>query len=98
MNDKLKTEALDRLFEAVLSLENVEECYRFFEDICTVNELQALSQRLEVAGMLRKQKTYVEITEKTGASTTTIGRVNRALNYGNDGYAIVFERMPEKEK
>lgn len=93
MNEKLKSQAMDRLFQAVLSLENVEECYCFFEDICTINELQALAQRLEVAGMLRKQKTYVEITEKTGASTTTIGRVNRTLNYGNDGYAIVFDRL-----
>lgn len=93
MNEKLKSKEMDNLFEAVLSLENVEECYSFFEDICTINELQALSQRLEVASMLRNQKTYVEITEQTGASTTTIGRVNRTLNYGNDGYQMVFERM-----
>ena len=93
MNEKLKTKEMDNLFEAVLSLENIEECYRFFEDICTINELQAISQRLAVAGMLCNQKTYVEITEETGASTTTIGRVNRTLNYGNDGYKLVFERM-----
>ena len=95
MNEKLKTKEMDNLFKAVLSLENVEECYKFFEDICTINELQALSQRLEVASMLQNQKTYVEITDKTGASTTTIGRVNRTLNYGNDGYQMVFERMKE---
>lgn len=93
MNDKIKSDAVDQLFEAVLTLETVEECYRFFEDLCTVNELQALSQRLQVADMLRRQNTYVEITEKTGASTTTIGRVNRTLNYGNDGYHMVFERL-----
>lgn len=96
MNEKLKSKEMDHLFEAVLSLENVEECYRFFEDICTINELQALCQRLEVAGMLRNQNTYVEITDKTGASTTTIGRVNRTLNYGNDGYRMVFERMKKQ--
>lgn len=98
MKDKLRTKAMDELFLAVLSLENVEECYQFFEDICTVNELQALSQRLEVAGMLRRHNTYVEITERTGASTTTIGRVNRTLNYGNDGYKLVFDRMKNIEK
>lgn len=98
MKDKLRTKAMDELFLAVLSLENVEECYQFFEDICTVNELQALSQRLEVAGMLRRHNTYVEITERTGASTTTIGRVNRTLNYGNDGYKLVFDRVKNMEK
>lgn len=98
MNDKLRNEEMNRLFRAVLSLENVEECYQFFEDICTINELQALSQRFEVAGMLRGQNTYVEITEKTGASTTTIGRVNRALNYGNGGYQIAFERLEKEEQ
>lgn len=96
MNDKLRNEEMDRLFEAILHLENVEECYRFFEDVCTINELQSLSQRFEVAGMLRRQNTYVEITEKTGASTTTIGRVNRTLNYGNGGYQLAFERMEEE--
>lgn len=93
MNDKLRTPATDYLFEAILNLETTDECYRFFEDICTVNELLALSQRIEVAHMLREQKTYSEITEKTGASTATISRVNRALNYGNDGYDLVFERL-----
>ena len=93
MNDKLRTPETDYLFEAILNLENIDECYRFFEDICTVNELQALSQRIEVAHMLREQKTYSEIAEKTGASTATISRVNRALNYGNDGYDLVFERL-----
>ncbi len=97
MSKKLRTEAVNALFDAVLSLQNREECYTFFEDICTVNELLSLSQRFEVAGMLRKQKTYLEIAEKTGASTATISRVNRSLNYGNDGYDMVFARMGETE-
>ena len=93
MNKKIKTEAVNFLFDAILSLQNREECYTFFEDVCTVNELLSLSQRFEVAKMLREQKTYLEIAEKTGASTATISRVNRSLNYGNDGYDMVFERM-----
>ena len=93
MNKKIRTEAVDHLFEAVLSLKDKEECYIFFEDICTVNELLSLSQRFEVAKMLRDHKTYLEIAEKTGASTATISRVNRSLNYGCDGYEKVFVRM-----
>ena len=93
MNKKIKTEAVDFLFDAILCLQNKDECYTFFEDICTVNELLSLSQRFEVAKMLREQKTYMDIAEKTGASTATISRVNRSLNYGNDGYDMVFERM-----
>ena len=92
MNKKIKTEAVDKLFEAILSLKNKEECYSFFEDLCTVNELLSLSQRYEVATMLSAKKTYLEIAEKTGASTATISRVNRSLNYGNDGYELVFAR------
>ncbi len=93
MNKKIKTEAVDALFDAVLSLQTREECYNFFEDLCTVNELLSLSQRFEVASMLKDHKTYLEIAEKTGASTATISRVNRSLNYGNDGYELVFERL-----
>ena len=93
MSKKLRTEAVDHLFDAILSLQNKEECYTFFEDVCTVNELLSLSQRFEVAKMLREHKTYLEIAEKTGASTATISRVNRSLNYGNDGYDMVFERI-----
>lgn len=93
MNKKIKTEAVDCLFDAILSLENREECYSFFEDLCTVNELLSLSQRFEVASMLRNRKTYLEIAEKTGASTATISRVNRSLNYGNDGYELIFNRI-----
>ncbi len=93
MSKKLRTEAVDHLFDAILSLRDREECYTFFEDVCTVNELLSFSQRFEVARMLREQKTYLEIAEKTGASTATISRVNRALNYGNDGYDMVFARI-----
>ena len=97
MNKKLKTESVEQLFRAVLELETVEECYQFFEDVCTVNELLSFSQRFEVAKMLREQRTYLEIAEKTGASTATISRVNRSLNYGNDGYDMVFERINKKD-
>lgn len=79
MSKKLRTDAVDHLFDAILSLQNREECYTFFEDVCTVNELLSLSQRFEVAKMLRDQKTYLDIAEKTGASTATISRVNRSL-------------------
>ena len=93
MGKDLRTEAADRLFDAVLTLKSREECYRFFEDICTVNELQALSQRFEVAHMLRNHQTYMAIAETTGASTATISRVNRSLNYGHDGYDLVLRRL-----
>lgn len=93
MNPKLKTDAMDSLFEAILCLQSKEECYTFFEDLCTINELLSLSQRFEVATMLRDKKTYMEIVEKTGASTATISRVNRSLNYGCDGYEMVFSRL-----
>lgn len=93
MNKKIRTDAVDHLFDAILCLQNKEDCYSFFEDLCTVNELLSLSQRFEVASMLRDHKTYLEIAEKTGASTATISRVNRSLNYGDDGYELVFERM-----
>lgn len=93
MNKKLQTNAVEQLFDAILCLKTEEECYAFFEDLCTVNELLSLSQRFEVAAMLKNHKTYLEIAEKTGASTATISRVNRSLNYGNDGYTMVFERL-----
>lgn len=98
MSKKIRTSAVDHLFDAILSLKDAEECYLFFEDICTVNELLSLSQRYEVARMLREHKTYLEIAEKTGASTATISRVNRSLNYGNDGYDMVFNRVGKEEK
>lgn len=97
MNEKIKTDAVDYLFEAILCLETKEECYSFFADLCTVNELLSLSQRFEVAAMLKEKKTYLGIAEKTGASTATISRVNRSLNYGNDGYELVLGRMEPRE-
>ena len=96
MNDKIRTEAVDHLFQAILTLKNPEECYAFFEDVCTVNNA-SLSQRYEVQGCFGK-KTYLEIAEQTGASTATISRVNRSLNYGNDGYDLVFRRIPDAHK
>lgn len=95
MSKKINSASVDFIFDAILSLQNREECYAFFEDICTVNELLSLSQRFEVAAMLRQKKTYLEIAEKTGASTATISRVNRSLIYGEGGYDIVFSRIPE---
>ena len=97
MNKKLKTDAVDHLFDAILCLQSKDECYNFFEDLCTVNELLSLSQRFEVASMLRAKKTYLEIAEKTGASTATISRVNRSLIYGSDGYELIFKRLEAKE-
>ena len=97
MNKKIKTDAVDHLFQAILTLETPEECYAFFEDVCTVNELLSLSQRYEVAKMLREQRTYLDIAEQTGASPATISRVNRSLNYGNDGYDMVFARLVKEE-
>lgn len=93
MNKKLKTDAVDHLFDAVLCLNTREECYNFFEDLCTINELLSLSQRFEVASMLKDGNTYLEIADKTGASTATISRVNRSLNYGNDGYEMILGRL-----
>ena len=95
MSKNIRTEAVDHLFEAILCLKDKEECYTFFEDVCTINELLSLSQRFEVAKMLMDKRTYLDISEKTGASTATISRVNRSLNYGNDGYDMVFKRMEE---
>lgn len=97
MNKKIKSDEVNHLFEAVLTLESVEECYQFFEDVCTINELISLAQRYEVAQMLRNKSTYLDIANKTGASTATISRVNRSLNYGNDGYDMVFSRLKNKE-
>ena len=95
MADKLRTDNVKELFNAILTLQNVEECYQFFEDVCTVNEIISLAQRFEVAGMLRKKYTYNDIANQTGASTATISRVNRSLNYGNDGYDMVFTRLEQ---
>ena len=95
MNKKLQTESVEQLFKAILTLENVDECYAFFEDVCTIQELQSISQRFNVAKMLTEKQTYLDIAKQTGASTATISRVNRSLNYGCDGYELVFERMKD---
>ena len=91
--DKLRDRSVDQLFEAILKLETVEECYRFFDDLCTVGEVQSLAQRLEVARMLKSGQTYSHIEAETGASTATISRVKRCLNYGSDGYHLVLDRL-----
>jgi len=96
LNPKLKDVETDKLYEAILLLESVEECYNFFEDIGTVAEIKALAQRLEVAKLLTERKTYKEISKLTGASDATISRVNKALNYGADGYKLVLERLNKK--
>lgn len=98
MNEKLQDENVDFLFNAILSLKTSEECYKFFEDLCTVPELKAMSQRLAVAQMLTDRHIYTDIVAKTGASTATISRVARALNYGSDGYRLVFERMEKPQE
>lgn len=96
MESKMKDLNVEFLFQAVLKLESLEECYKFFGDLCTINELRSISQRLVVAKMLDDRKVYSDIVAQTGASTATISRVNRSLNYGNDGYRVVFDRLEEK--
>lgn len=93
MNSKLKSEATDFLFDAILTLKTKEDCYRFFEDLCTKPEINAMSQRIVVAKMLTDKTVYSEIVKKTGASTATISRVNRSLNEDTDGYMLVFENL-----
>ncbi len=95
MNDRLKAETYDKLFKAILLLKDVNECYDFFEDICTVNEIKSLAQRFEVAKLLKDGETYASIAKITGASTATISRVNRAFNYGTGGYKSILERIKE---
>ena len=94
----IKDENADMLFQAILSLETIDECYDFFEDLCTMTELKSMSQRIVVAKMLREKQVYSEIVKQTGASTATISRVNRSINYGSDGYAVVFERLKKKHE
>ena len=93
--DLLRQEATDRLFQAILTLKSPEECYAFFEDACTIKEIQEISQRFEVASLLWSGKSYSEINETTGASTATICRVKKALNYGKNGYKTALSRMEE---
>ena len=97
MNPKLKDSNVEYLYRAVLSLQTMEECDRFFDDLCTVPELKALSQRLQVAKMLSDHRVYSEIVQATGASSATISRVNRSLHYGADGYDIIFERLDKED-
>lgn len=92
---KIASNEMDELFRGILSLENIEECYRFFEDLCTIKELKAMAQRFEVAKKLTDGVTFQEIVQQTGASTATISRVKRCLNYGEDGYLLVQERLKE---
>lgn len=96
--DKIKGHQTDQLIEAVLALKDKEEAYRFFDDLCTISEIQSMSQRLEVAHMLRMKKTYEKIKNETGASTATISRVRRCLNYGNDAYDAMLGRLYPDEK
>ena len=96
-SSKLQSERVDALAKAFLALENEEDCYRLFEDLITIREVQDLAQRLEVAQLLSKKATYTEIVEKTGVSTATIGRVNRALNYGAGGYQLVLKKLREED-
>lgn len=93
---KLQNKEVDFLCDAIMCLENREECYRFLEDICTIKEIKDLEQRLNVAKMLKSKITYLEIAAATGASTATISRVNRCLIYGSDGYKIVLDRLEKK--
>lgn len=93
---KFGNEEIESLFESILKLETIEECYRFFEDVCTIKEIQDMSQRLEVAKMLSNHVPYTSITSKTKASTATISRVNKSLAYGADGYKLIFDRLKDK--
>jgi TrpR-related protein YerC/YecD len=93
--DKLRDPEMDQLFKAILSLQTMEECYQFFDDLCTIGEIQSIAQRLEVARMLKKGCTYHQIEAQTGASTATISRVKRCLHYGSDGYELVLNRIQE---
>ncbi|MBQ8004737.1 MAG: TrpR-like protein, YerC/YecD [Clostridia bacterium] len=94
-NSKIGDEGLDRLFKGILQLRDIDECYAFFEDLCTIPELKEMSRRMTAAKMLRENRVYSEIAELTGLSTATISRVNRSLKYGNDGYVTVFSRLEE---
>lgn len=96
MSKKLKDEQIDRLFEGILQLKTTEECYRFFEDLCTIAEIKAMAQRFQVAVMLDQQRVYTDIEQETGASSATISRVNKSLLYGEDGYRLVLERLKEQ--
>ncbi len=97
-DSKFKREDIDELFKAILLLENEEDCYRFFEDICTINEIHSIAQRLQVARLLSENKTYSEIEGITKASTATISRINKCLVYGSDGYRRIIEKLDKTKK
>ena len=96
--NKINGKDTDRLFKAILSLETVEECYKFFEDVCTVKEIQDLAQRLKAAGMLMNGENYTVVSKETGMSTATISRVNKCLSYGDGGYKLVLDRLEKKDE
>lgn len=98
MNNRFNDENTDLLFKAVLELRDYDECCNFFEDLCTVTELKSISQRIRVAKMLRDKCVYSDIVKATGASTATISRVNRSLQYGSNGYEVLFQRIEEKDE
>lgn len=95
---KLHNPLTDRLFKAILNLETIDDCYAFFEDICTIKEITDISQRLDVAVMLKQGKSYQEVSKATGASTATISRVNKCLNYGSGGYEMALSKLFEEDK
>jgi TrpR-related protein YerC/YecD len=98
MNKLPKKPRNEKMYQAILSLQNLDECMRFFDDLCTVTELMAMEQRYQVASCLDKGMIYNDILAETGASSATISRVNRSLQYGRGGYAIVFDRMKEQDE
>ena len=98
MNEKLKDEKLDSLFGAILKLETIEECYNFFDDLCTITEIKSICQRFYEAKMLDKKSVYTDIEKETGASSATISRVNRCLTYGSGGYRLILDRLNESER
>ncbi len=98
MPKNIRNENIDYLFKAILSLESIDECYDFFEDLCTISELQEMAKRMNAAKMLHENMIYTDIVEKTGLSTATISRVKRCLNYGNDGYASVLAKLEKKNE
>lgn len=92
-----RSESIDRLFNAILSLENVDDCYSFFDDLCTIKEIQDMAQRLDTAFLLSEGMSYQSISQKVGVSTATIGRVSKCLNYGNGGYSSIIEKLKSSE-
>lgn len=97
-NEKIKSKELDKLFRGILTLKSVEDCYMFFEDLCSMSELKSFAQRFQVSELLYDKVTYNAISYITKASTATISRINRSLEYGNGGYVAVIKRLQEQEK